>query len=328
MALINTKKSALFLKAGAALPTPPANFLETTDPVLISPEFQTEDIDRMSGELNAKDTYNDLCRTSVSFAAVHAMRAAGEKASEFDKVPEYGQLLIVNGFTETVTGTAADGNVTYVNNTDTVEAGSGVVVVDGNKFEMTNALASSLEIDLTVGKVATLTASMQGYLDSPIPTVVPQPSVTLSDEPLLVVSCADIYMFDGTVIPTESVKITTNPDIQELYTMGGASGLKRNFTSDYSLQLEATFFVDAARYDVDPTNIESEDMKEIIVGIGLDGSSNEINGKSVEFKASLAKTITYSDTTDKDLLKRTVTFRLMNSATPGAALTIKHGFFA
>jgi len=330
MAYINTKKTALYFKSGATLPVPPANFLETKEPVLIAPEFATEDVNRLNGKLNNKDIIVDTCRTKVSFAAVHAMRAASKVSGAFDTPPEYGELLKAGGFKEVVdTSTAGQETVTYNNDPDTVVGGSAVAFVDDNKFDMTDSLAVGITFDLTVGKQATVTGDLTGYIDSPVPAQSTNPAVSLSDEPALVVSCADIYTYDGTVIPTESIKITTNPDIQDVYTMGGANGIKNNFASDYSLQLEATFYVDKTRYGIDPTNIGTGEMKKIEVKIGLDHASAPINGKSVIFTADLSKTITYSDTSDKDMLKRTVTFRLMNnSASNDVALSIKHGFFA
>jgi len=329
MSLINTKKTAFFLKSGAVLPTPPADFVETNDPIVIAPQFATEEINRVSGKLNAKDSYVDLCRTKVDFTVLHNMKASSFVSQAFDTLPEYGEMLVIGGFKVNIGGGAGSETVIYTNNTDEVKKGSAVVYVDGNKFEMTNALASALTFDFTIGKVATLSSQYSGYLDSPEPTPETNPSVTLIDEPLLIVSCADIYSFDGDVIPTENVKITTNPEIQDLYTMGGANGIKENFVSDYSLELSATFRVDSADYAREAQNISAGNFKAIVVKIGLDKTSTEINGKSVTFDADLSKTITYSDTTDKDTLLRTVTYRLMNdTSNADTALAITHGFYA
>jgi len=328
MALVNTKKSALFVAQGATLPTPPTGFVETTDPVLIVPEFAKVDINRLTGQMNTKTSVIDTCRTKTSFSASQIMRTSDKSGAALDTPPNFGLLLKCGGFDETIdTTTVGEETVTYTNKTDFVPKVSAVAYVDGNKFTMTDSLSCGVEIDLNVGEPAKITNNFSGYMDSAIPVQETNPIVTLTDETALVVSCADLVTYDGTCLPLESVKIKTNPEIQDIYTLGGQTcGIKSNFVSDYALELEATFYVDSSEYGREPTMINAGEVKEIVVKIGLDDQSQEVNGKSVVFTANMSKAITYSDSSDKDSLKRVVTYRLMDGTVP--ALSIKNGFFA
>lgn len=327
MALINTKKTALFLNNGSVLPVPVAGFIETIDPVVIVPEFKTIDISRISGKLNAKTQVVDTCMTKTSFDVVHTMRTSNVAADALDTPPEYGLLLKCAGFDEVIdTATPDQETVTYTNNNDKIDNVSAVAYLDGQKFEMTDSLACGVTMDFRVGEVAKMTNNFQGFIDDATPTPEANPTVTLTDEVALVVSCADVVTYDGVCLPLENVTIKMNEEMQEIYTMGGACGLKSNFISDYALELTADFYVDSTTFGREALNIESGLMKEIIVKIGLDSTSTEVNGKSVVLTAELSKTTLYADSVDKDLLKRTVTYRLMDGSNP--ALSIKQGFFA
>jgi len=244
-----------------------------------------------------------------------------------DTVPEYGLLLRVAGFDEVIdTTTPSEETVTYTNNIDKIENFSASVYLDGFRYDMTDSLACGTTIDLVVGEPAKITNNVQGYIDSATPQADPNPAVTLTDERALVVSCADLVTFDGTCLPLTNVSIKMNEEFQEVYTLGGACGLKSNFVSDYALTIDFDFFVDSATIGREALNIETGAFKEIVVKIGLDSASAEVNGKSVVMTMPFTKTTTYTDSVDKDLLKRSVTARLMDNGTK--ALAIKTGFFA
>ncbi len=324
--LVNTNKTSLFLKVGASLPVPTEGFIEVTEPVVIVPEFKTIDIARISGKLNAKTQVTDTCMNKTSFDVQHTMRTSDIAGIALDTPPEYGLLLKCAGFDEVIdTTTPSEETVTYTNNSDAIPNVSAVAYIDGHKFEMTDSLACGMTMDFKVGEVAKITNNFQGFLDSAVPTAEANPAVTLTSEVALVVSCADIVTYDGVCLPLENVTIKMNEEIQEIYTLGGTCGLKSNFISDYALELTADFYVDSSAYGREALNIESGLMKEIIVKIGLDSTSTEVNGKSVVLTAELAKTTVYTDSVDKDLLKRSVTYRLMDGN--NQALSIKTGFF-
>jgi len=113
MALINTKKTALFLKPGSALPVPTEAVIETMEPVLITPEFSSIDINRISGKLNTKTSVTDTCRTKTSFDVSHTMRTSNVAADVLATPPEFGLLLKCAGFDEVIdTTTVGEETVT------------------------------------------------------------------------------------------------------------------------------------------------------------------------------------------------------------------------
>jgi hypothetical protein len=325
---INTKKTSLFVNIGNTLPVAPAGAIETNDPVLIVPEFTTIDINRITGKMNSKDSVVDTCLTKTSFDAVHTLRTSNAAADALATPPSYGLLLQAAGFNEIIDSTTAgEETVTYTNNNDSIPAVSAVAYLDDYKFEMTGSLACGTELSFPVGAAATIKNSFQGYLDNAVPVSETNPVVTLSNEQALVTSCADLITYDGVVIPVEQATIKTNSDIQELYTTGGTSGIKTTFVSDYALDVTLDFYVDKANFGREANAIENGLVKELVIKLGLDSTSSEVNGKSVVITCPMSKVSTYSDSTDKDTLKRSATYRIFDDgATP--AISIKNGFFA
>ncbi len=327
MPIISTKKTSLFLAAAATLPVPPVGFIETTEAVLPNIEFSSIDINRVTGHLNTKDSVVDTCRSKVSFDAKMNMRSNDVGATALDTVPEVGLLLRCGGFDEVVdTGTPSEETVTYTNNKDAINPCSAVIFVDGNKLEATNSLVSETTIDIKIGEPATVTGSFSGFIDDVSGTVEANPTTTLTQEPLLISSCADLVLFDGSCIPIESAVIKMNTETAELYTFGGNScGLKSNVITDYAITLDLTFYVDKANYGREAALIESGQAKAVVFKLGLDDTGALVNGKSVEITCDLAKSTNYSDSSNNDLLSRTLNLRLFDGV--NSALAIKFGFF-
>jgi len=327
MAITNTTKSALFLKSGAVLPTAPANFLESSAPVLINPEISSNDYKRISGKLNATESYVDVANAQASFSVEHMMRSNDSAGTALETVPEFGELLKVCGFDETI-DTAVVGNefVTYTN-TQTPVLGSALAVLDTNQFSFTGSLASDLTMEFEVGASAKISAGLQGYIDSATPTVVAQPSVTLSTEPLMIVSNYSTVTLGGVTLKPDKVTISTNPEISDKYTMGGASGLKGKTMTDYSLTCTIDFYVDNADYDREIAAIEAQSTAALDIKVGTDSAGALVNGQSMHVTASLVKTETQSDSDESNQLKRSVTYKILNDGSD-IALTLKMGFFA
>ncbi len=326
MAQLSTKKSALFAQSGDVLPVPPSSFIETTEPVIITPEFTSVDINRLDGKMNSSDSIVDTCNVKTSFEAKTNMRSNNVAADALDTPPEYGLLLKCAGFDEVIdTATPSEETVTYTNNNVSVPACSAITYLDGRKHTMEGSLVSDTTIGLTVGEPATITNAFSGYLDSAEGIAEANPAVTLTDEPVLIVSCADVITLDGTCIPVKTATIKMENETSELYTMGGACGLKKNEVTDYKLTLELVFYVDSATYDRDAALIEAGLAKVVVIKLGLDDTSTEINGKSVVITCDLAKATTYADSDADNLLSRTLTMRLMDGTNP--AVSIANGFF-
>jgi hypothetical protein len=386
MALMNTKKSSLFVKSGASLPVPPANFLEVTDEFTVNPQPTIEEFNRISSKLGTTDSYADTCSVTFNQSVSHMMRSTNVAADALDTVPEYGEILKVCGFDETIdTATPGQETVIYTNSQAPVR-GSGVVYVDGNKFTMTDTVVGDATFNFEIGKPGMIDASLQGFIDNkgipstvtltvddssglsvgdtvtgdtsgatgtvvgiPSSTVVElntvtgtfqaeaanaaafnisavasgNPSVTLSDESLMIVSCGDVITAGGTAVKADNISITMGADIQQLY----ALGLKEFNINDYVIKLTADFYVDSENYSDAITKLNNETAEAIVIKLGTDQTGSLINGKSIEITADVAKASTFSDTVDSSRVKRSFTWLLRPNGSD-VNLSIKHGYFS
>ena len=193
--------------------------------------------------------------------------------------------------------------------------------MDGQRFDMTNTLVGSTEIVANVGEVAMVNTTLTGYIDSPEATAETNPTVTLNPNGLLITSCADIVTLDGTVIPAKGITFTTNPEITNVYTMGGANGLKSDAITDYGLLCQITFPVDNATFNREASAIEAGTIQAVRVVLGADKvTGNPVNGESVVMLADTARATVYSDTVNDQLLERVLTLRLYDGTDPALQL--------
>jgi len=321
MAKINTKKTLICLKSGAVLPIPPANFLEVEEEILLTPEVTTEEFKRINGKLGANASYADTCHTTVSQTISTKMRFQNSAADALDTVPEYGELLKIGGFDETIdTSTLGEETVTYTN-TQAPVLGSAVVYLDGNKHTMTNSIAADLTFNFPIGSPATVSAALSAFIDNKgISTSEANPTVTLLDEAVLLVGCADIMTAGGVNISPDNITIAMGADIQEFYGMGE---LKQFNMTDYMIKVTADFYPENANYNDAITKLGAETIEALSIKLGtLEGAL--VNGKSVQIDCDFGQVSTFSDSSDKSTLKRSVTWLL----TGENQISIKHGFHA
>jgi len=324
MAYLNTKRSALFVKGGAALPVPPANFYEVSEELLINPEPTVEEFNRVSGKLGTTDSYTDSCHTVFNQTLSHKMRSNNLAADALETPPEYGEMLKLCGFDETIDTITPDQETVTYTNSQTPTPGSAVAFLDGKKFTMTDGVVGDATFTFEIGKVAMLDVSLSGFLDNAgVPTDEANPSVTLNDEPTLIVSCADVITAGGAAVSADKVTITMGADVQEYY----ALGLKEFDIADYVIKLTADFYVDSADYADAITKLNAETAEAIVLKLGTNQTGTLINGRSVEITADVAKANTFTDSADKSRVKRSFTWLLRPDGSD-INLSIKHGFFA
>lgn len=318
--LVNTKRSALYLRQSPTPPSPPASFIETNATLVVVPKFSTVETNRLSGHMNSKIEVVDTCKSSASFLASVNMRETG--STPLDIPTEYAELLKISGFEQSATPPA---DVYELRNfTGYINRGSAKVYMDDKEFTFTNTLVGASEIVLEVGKIGVVNTTITGYIDNPVPADVTNQSPTLNKQPALIVGCADIITMGGTVIPAEKIVFKTNPQVTETYTMGGANGIKADTITDYMLTCEITFPVESALFGREASMIEAGDIKAIKVIVGADDAGKPQDGKSVVIMADTARATTYSDSVDGDLLKRVLTLRLFDNL-PTPALRILTG---
>ncbi len=323
MAYMNTKKAVLFVKSGAVLPTAPANFFEVSDEFVVNPTPTIEEYNRISGKLGTMDSYADSCHTVLTQSFAHMMRSSNVAATALDTVPGYGEVLKISGFDETIDTTPSAETVIYTN-TQAPIVGSGIAFIDGKKYTMTDTMVGDASFVFETGKAAVFNAALSAFLDdSGVPTTVANPSVTLSDEPLLIVSCADIILAGGAAVTADRISIEMGADIQELYGLG----LKEFTMSDYVIKLTADYYVDSTNYADAITKLNAGTAEAIDIKLGTNQTGALINGRSVHITAGVAKASAFVDSADKSKVKRSFTWILRPNGSD-VNLSIKHGFFA
>jgi len=323
MAYMNTLKSAVFIKAGDELPTPPANFFEVAEEFVVNPNPTIEEYKRISGKLGTLDTYADTCHVTFSQKLTHKMRSSNAAGDNLAKVPEYGEVLKICGFDEIIdTETEGQESVTY-KNTQTPTRGSGIFYIDGKKITATDTLVGDVSFNFEVGKVATMDVTLNGFLDNKgVPANEPNPAVTLNEEPLLVVGCTDFIKVDGTKISADKITIEMGSTIDEFYAFG-----KKEFNlTDYAIKLTADFCVDSDDYASAIRDLNNRAVKSIGIVLGANQNGYRVNGKSVYIGIPMAKAYKFEDTVDKNTLKRSMTW-LLQPTTNGTNISIKHGYF-
>lgn len=314
MALINTKKTALFLKSGGTLPVAPANFIELDAELALTPNIPVEEFKRVNGSLGQNDSYADTCKATITGVSInHKMRMSNSAGDNLDAVPEYGELLKIGGFTETI---GVD-TVVYTN-TQTPVKGSAVAYIDGWKQTMTGSVAADLSFDFSIGKAGVITASLSAYLDNKgVAVSATNPTVTLSPEPCLMVNCTDIITAGGTAVKADKITIAMGADIQDFYGLG----LKEFSMQDYSIKVTADFYPENADYNVAINKINSQTVEALVIKLGTDNSGALVDGKSVLIECDTAKASSFSDSIDKSTLKRSFVWLLQGSE----QISIKHG---
>ncbi|MCD6526606.1 MAG: hypothetical protein J7K75_06425 [Desulfuromonas sp.] len=311
MNIINANRSILFLQQQPTLPVPPNGEIVTNKPILVVPKFSLIDTNRMAGGMNTKDSTVDTCKSEAAFLVSVDMEETG---APLTTPPKYAEQLKVSGFKEAASPAA--NTYELVNDTGEIGRGSALTYMDGKQYQFTNTLVGDTEIVLEVGKIGVVNTKLSGYIDNVVAADVPNPTAAGSVNPMFIVGCADIITLKGVVIPAEKIIFKTNPEIANLYTMGGASGHKSNTIVDYGLTCEITFPVESATFGREAAMIQAGDIEAIKVIIGADDQGVPIDGKSVVFIADTTKAVTYSDTVNNDLLQRVLTLRLYDSANP------------
>ena len=319
MPKVLTKKTSLFLLSGGVLPVAPANFIEVSEELLLTPTVATEDFKRINGSLGSNDSYADTCDITITQSISTKMRFSNSAATALDTPPEYGELLKIGGFDETIDTTLGAETVTYTN-TQTPALGSAVAYLDGNKHSMTGSVAADLTFNFPIGKAATVDASLSAFLDnSGVAVAEANPAVTLSPEGCLIVGCADIMTAGGTTIVPDNISIAMGSSIEKFYGMG----LKEFQLTDYMIVVTADFYPENANYN-DAINLLIADTTEAIdIKLGTNAGAL-VNGKSVHITCATAKAQTFTDSADKSTVKRSFSWLLTGTN----QISIAHGFFA
>lgn len=319
MGKMNTKKTALFLKSGAVLPAAPANFLEVEEELLITPDVPVEEFKRINGLLGSNDSYANTDFIKFSQTISTKMRVQNGAGDALDTVPEYGELLILGGFDQTIDTTVGEETVIYTNTQNPV-VGSAVAYIDGFKHQSAGSVAADITFNFPIGKAATISASLSGYLDNKgVAATEATPSVTLNPESCLLVGKADIMTAGGVAVVPDNISIAVGAEIQEFQGMG-----RGEFEmTDYMIKVTADFYPENANYNSAVTKLGADLVEALIIKLGTNAGTL-VNGKSIQIDCGFGKASTFSDTTENAAVKRSFTWSLQGTT----QLSIKHGFFA
>ena len=328
--LVDTRKSLLLLTPDGTTPTA-SDFIEVSEPILAAPVIGGGNYSRITGQKNTgNQRYNDLNNVTSTFTASVLMRTSNSAGTALNTAPQISPALQISGFDETIdTSTVGEETVTYSNSQSPV-GGTAILYTDGQKFTFeASSVVANPTFTFTLGEPATVNFDMEGFLVSATPTAEANPTVTTSDEDIIVVSCIDLLTVGGNTIQADEVTLTANNEIQTFYTLGGANKLKSKEIGDNGYTLTASFFVDSATYGREYTELETQTLQAISLKLGLDNSSDLVNGTSIQIDCSKAETQEVSDDTKNERVYRTVTYRLNNDSVLGDdAIRMKYGFFA
>lgn len=324
MALTNTKRSILLLKDGAVLPTN-ANAIEVTEEFVVNANAEVTEFERISGNLGSYDSYIDPNKAMMSGESYSTMMRTSDKGgTALDTPPVYGEVLKVCGMKEVIdTTTPGQETVTYLN-TQAPTTGSIVAYVDDKKWTSTNSIVGDASMTFTAGSSAQLDFSLSGYFDNEgIPVDESNPTVTLTQENVLVVTKNDVITAGGIGVQADEIRLNMNAEIEDFY---GVNGLKEFNIVNYNIKIEADFYIDKANYKNEQEKVINQTIEALEIILGADETNSEVSGKSVKITANLAKASSVTDTVDKSKAKRTMVWLIQNNSA-GEAFEMVHGFF-
>jgi len=242
--------------------------------------------------------------TEFNFTVGEIANITGTMSAFLDN---YGVASFATLVLSSVTGLAIGDVLTG----DTSSATGTVIAITGTTVELKGVTGT-----FTVGGEALNTAAYTSTSANQS-----NPTVTLGTEGSLVVGCADVYSKDGTaVIGANNISINMGAMINKYY----GFSLKEYETSDFESTITMSFPVDATDYNDAIEALQAQSLIDIVVKLGTDATSTEVNGKTVVMTITNCKLSSYSDGDENDSISRTENFIL----TASSAFTIKHGFYA
>ncbi|MBD3830962.1 MAG: hypothetical protein IE890_10835 [Arcobacter sp.] len=292
---ITDKTVVLF--AYNAVPTA-TNAITTSNVPFVKPNLKSQTYkDVGTGKLGNQKTYIDPYQTDTSFDLEVILRGNDKTGVDPTIKPKISQLLKASGLVEAV---GAD-NVTYTPNHDYVEPSTCLVYQDDAKRQITGAMCE-MKISGTVGEAAKATFTVQGFT-SPAPTTETNPTVTLDDNSLMIVSYITAVTLDGQPLNIKSFELALNNEIKLDY----ATALSEFVRKDFAPKLKLT----GVKIKGDETawaDLTSDELREIniVLGSGV--------GKTLTITASQAKTSDMEENDDDGTVGFARTFDLQGDS--------------
>ncbi len=313
MALLDSKQS-LILVDSATTPAA-ADFLETTDVVVINPTPQVGSYQRITGKKNSKSSYVDENHSLVTFTISTFMRGNDTTGAALETVPKHSHLLQMCGLTETIDTSVSDQEfVEYEPSQGIITGGYVTAYTDGYKRAITGALGN-LSIDFIVGEPVKMTAEMMAYVSSLGATAEANPTVTLDTNTLLMCTKITVLTVGGSTFNAKSGSLKMNHQLEDIY----AVGLGEYESADFAPQLELSGFKTAGDESA-WTDLTARTTRQIIITFGA------TNGKAARITIDGAVVATVEESTDQDKIASKIVYDCERVDGTNEAFKIRYGY--
>lgn len=284
-----------------------ANTVTTSNVPFVKPSIKTKSYkDVGTGRLGNQKTYIDEHQTDTSFDLEVLLRGNDKSGVEPTNAPKIAELLKASGLLETV-GT---NSVTYTPNHNYVEPSTCYVYQDDTKRVITGAMCD-MKISGSVGEAAKVTFTVQGFT-APAPTIEINPTVTLDDNSLMIVSKVTAITLDGDILNITNFELNLNNEIKLDY----ATNMGEFIRKDFAPKLKLT----GVKIKGDETawaDLTSDELREItiVLGSGI--------GRTLTITASQAKTSDMEENDNDGTVGFARTFDLQGDSTGENQFEIK-----
>lgn len=297
MAKSLTDKTVVLFKYNAT-PTN-GNAVTTSNVPFVKPSIKSKTYkDVGTGKLGNQKTYIDEHQTDTSFDLEILLRGNDKTGVAPITAPKIAELLKASGLIETL---GAD-NISYKPNHNYVEPSTCCVFQDDTKRIITGVMCD-MKISGTVGEAAKATFTVQGFT-VPAPIIEVNPTVTLDDNSLMIVSKVTAITLDGDILNITSFELSLNNEIKLDYATNMGEFVRKDFAPKMKLTGVKIKGDETAWSDL--TSDEIREI-EIVLGSGI--------GKTLTIVASQAKTSDMEENDDDGTVAFTRTFDLQGDST-------------
>lgn len=300
-----TDKSVVLFKYNGTVASTDAITVTTTP--FLSPDVKSQEYKEIgSGKLGQTKNYVDEQNTTVEFDLEVMLRGNDKTGIAPETPPAIAELLKASGLTETIGAS----DVVYTPNHDTVNPSQCEVYVDDYKRVITGAIAN-MKISGTVGECAKATFSVSGFT-TPQSISASNPTVTLDEEALLIVSKISAVTLDGTTLNIDSFEFDLGNENINVYAVDVSEYIRKDFQPTITLSGIKTKGDESGW-----TDLVADSVAEIIIVLG------DSTGKQFTITASQAKTSQMGESDNEGMVNFSRTFRLQGDATGDNHFSIK-----
>jgi len=216
--------------------TPDENFVvDMSEPFNPSYEVKSGDYKALDGKMGTTKTWvvPDYMAVSGSFNCMLKDNGGGDTAPLLD------EMFKMSGFDGEAVDTDADDTTDayrYTPNSSELASGQMIFYLDGIKRTF-SGVSANLKFDFEVGTPAKVSFDIKGFSNTG--TEEANPSVTLDENALFVVSSVQAVTFSGGTIALTKCSFDLGNDIKEIYAIGQKEFYRADFKAKVSLTEKA-----------------------------------------------------------------------------------------